>query len=252
MERACVFVDGENLRHALVELLTPLGFSAAEYLPHNAKWGDFFDWIVVKATGAQCKRLRAYWFVTEGVDCYPFGFGELLNPANQAQLQELLSQHKPYKTALNGLVNPQLAAKLKEQVDELKKEQAIFEKRFNGWHTVQDGISRKHHAVEFRRAGNISYRLFDKKLGKEKAVDVRLACDAIVLKKIYETAIIVSGDQDYVPAARILKDAGKTVINVAFEKPDGKLLPGGARRLNIITDSSLNVPFADLRAFMGY
>jgi hypothetical protein len=30
----------------------------------------------------------------------------------------------------------------------------------------------------------------------------------LMLRDIYDTAIIVSGDQDYVPAAQVLKDAG--------------------------------------------
>jgi hypothetical protein len=74
----------------------------------------------------------------------------------------------------------------------------------------------------------------------------------IMLRKIYDTAIIVSGDQDYVPAAQILKDAGKTVINVAFEKRNRNLLPGGARRLNIVTDASISVPYGVLKTYMGF
>jgi hypothetical protein len=48
-----------------------------------------------------------------------------------------------------------------------------------------------------------------------------------------------------------VKDAGKTVINVAFKTKRGKLLPGGARRLNQLTDSSLDVPYKTLKGFMS-
>lgn len=78
-----------------------------------------------------------------------------------------------------------------------------------------------------------------------------LACDMLMLRDIYDTAIIVSGDQDYVPAAQVLKDAGKTVVNVSFERRNGDLLPGGARRLNIATDASIRIPYTRLREFMG-
>jgi uncharacterized LabA/DUF88 family protein len=88
-------------------------------------------------------------------------------------------------------------------------------------------------------------------MGQEKAVDVRLATDLIMLREIYDVAILVSGDQDYVPAVQVVKDAGKTVINVAFEDKKGKLLPGGARRLNHLTDSSIAVPHNTLREFLG-
>ena len=73
----------------------------------------------------------------------------------------------------------------------------------------------------------------------------------IMLRDIYDTAIVVSGDQDYVPAVQVLKDAGKTVISVAFERRDGELLPGGARRLDIATDASIRIPYVRLREFMG-
>jgi len=87
-------------------------------------------------------------------------------------------------------------------------------------------------------------------LGQEKAVDVNLAVDLITLKDIYETAVIVSGDQDYTPAVAKIKEHGKTVWNVAFKTRSGKLLPGGARRLNIVTDSVLEVGHKDLSGFL--
>ena len=92
----------------------------------------------------------------------------------------------------------------------------------------------------------IFYNLFNRTLGKEKAVDVKLATDMIMLKDIYELAIIVTGDQDYVPAAKVIKDYGKRVVNVAFSTRSGELLPGGARRLNQVTDWSFIIPFSDL------
>jgi uncharacterized LabA/DUF88 family protein len=68
---------------------------------------------------------------------------------------------------------------------------------------------------------------------------------------IYDTAVLVSGDQDHVPAVKRIKDAGKTVINIAFLTKDMVLLPGGARRLNNMTDSSFNVPYDELRQHMN-
>jgi hypothetical protein len=150
-EKACVFVDGENLRHSLVDVFSDDGiFKPRDYLPATTEWAKFFDWVVLIATAGTHHRLRTYWFVVQ-----------------------------------------------------------------------------------------------------EKSVDVRLACDMLMLRDIYDTAIIVSGDQDYVPAAQVLKDAGKTVINVSFERRNGDLLPGGARRLNIATDASIRIPYVRLREFMG-
>ena len=43
----------------------------------------------------------------------------------------------------------------------------------------------------------------------------------------------------------------RAVINVSFERRNGDLLPGGARRLNIATDASIRIPYVRLREFMG-
>jgi hypothetical protein len=65
-----------------------------------------------------------------------------------------------------------------------------------------------------------------------------------------DVAILVSGDQDYVPAVRRVKDFGKTLINVSFLTRNGRLLPGGARRLNNATDAGVQLPFEELRAHL--
>jgi uncharacterized LabA/DUF88 family protein len=139
---------------------------------------------------------------------------------------------------------------MQEIVEELKERRNTMLNRFNGWIAIQDGISERHKAIEFRRAGAMTYSLFDKSLGTEKAVDVKLACDMIMLREIYDIAIIVSGDQDYVPAVGVLKDCGKRVVNVAFKTRSGKLLPSGARRLNQVTDWSFDVDYATLADYL--
>lgn len=250
--RACVFVDGENLRHSLIDVFAEEGlFEPDDYLPADANWSDFFDWVVEAATHGSRDRLRAYWFVTQEIDCFPYGLNRLVRPENHERLRTILSRHKPFKEQLKGMKDAVLDAAMGQQVEQLRQTQQRIESRFKGWNTVQNGIALRHRAVEFRRAGAISYNLFDERFGQEKCVDVRLACDMIMLRDIYDTAIIVSGDQDYVPAAQILKDSGKTVINVAFQKRSGELLPGGARRLNIAMDASLSVPYERLRNMMG-
>jgi len=136
-------------------------------------------------------------------------------------------------------------------VDELEEKQHVMQDRFAGWTAIQNGIAQRHRAIEFRRAGAIRYTLFDSSLGPEKAVDVKLATDLIVLQDIYDVAVIVSGDQDYVPAVQVIKNMGKTAVNVAFKTRGGRLLPGGARRLNQQTDESLEIEHADLAAHLN-
>jgi uncharacterized LabA/DUF88 family protein len=71
------------------------------------------------------------------------------------------------------------------------------------------------------------------------------------LREIYDVALIVSGDQDFVPAVAVVKDSGKRVVNVTFETQGGELLPGGAWRLNQITHWSLQIKYTDLEGYLN-
>lgn len=136
--------------------------------------------------------------------------------------------------------------------EELKRLRSRIQQRFDGWTAIQDAIARNVNALEFRRAGAITYNLFTREFVAEKAVDVKLATDLLELRGIYDVAVILSGDQDYVPAVQAIKDSGKRVMNVCFLKRDGQLLPGGARRLNQCTDRIIEFPYDTLMAFMRF
>ena len=156
-----------------------------------------------------------------------------------------------HQEELDVLTEPDKTSRMVAILEELCKRHSEMEKRFNGWTTIQDGISSKHKGIEFRRAGAMTCNLFINRLGNEKAVDVKLASDMITLKDIYDVAIIVSGDQDYVPAVEVVKDAGKQVVNVAFLTRRGDLLPGGARRLNQVTDWHCDIQFDIFQKYLG-
>lgn len=251
--RACVFVDGENFRYSIVKLFDPI-FQQHEYLPKQAKWVEFFDWIVDSVVpGAQ--RIRTYWYAIKSIDCYPYNY-DLPDHSREPdetkyqqalnECQRILSFNWKCREELDKLQGADLEKRIKEITVKLKQNEDAIQKRFAGWVFLQDSISQKCKAVEFRRSGALSYDLHSKTMGKEKAVDVRLACDLITLKDIYDTAIIVSGDQDYVPAVEVVKNFGKHVVNVAFLTRSGDLLPGGAKRLKQTTDWSLDIPFDTL------
>lgn len=239
--KACLFVDGENFRHSLVELFPQ--FRQEDYLPKSADWTNLFDCIVkdVVETG---ERVRTYWYVVKSLDFFPYHFPDPEKSASE--LQDVLSKHKRYEDELSKLKGTSRVNRMAEIVRELRSQQDNMQRRFNGWIAIQDGISSRSKAIEFRRAGAMLCNLFDMSLGREKAVDVKLASDMITLKDIYDIAIIVSGDQDYVPAVEVIKDCGKRVVNIAFVTRGGKVLPGGARRLNQVTDWRCNIPFNTL------
>jgi uncharacterized LabA/DUF88 family protein len=242
--KVCVFVDGENFRHAIVELFSDV-FNRDDYLPKNADWAALFDWIVSEATkGSGGERLRTYWYVSESISYFPYKFPGADHETEK--LKKVLCKDPELERELRSLRGNELIEKMKKVVEALQERRKKMQNRFNGWRDIQGSISSRCRAVEFRRAGAIPYNLFTNKFDREKAVDVKLATDLIVLRDIYDVAIIVSGDQDYVPAVEVVKDSGKSVVNIAFLKRSGTLLPGGARLLNQATDWSCSIPYDDL------
>ena len=249
MARVGVFVDGENFRHSLRRLFSP-HLKESDYLPKDAHWAELFDDIVHRVS-ADAFRIRTYWYVVEQLDCAPGNVRRLRS--NRERAEQVLVRHPDFKDAMDAAVGTQgRADKVDELVNQLEERTSTMQRRFAGWLEVQDAISRGEEAVEFRRAGGIRYDLFTGQLGTEKAVDVNMACDMVALRDIYDVAVIVSGDQDYVPAVRIVKDAGRRVVNVSFRTRGGELQPGGARRLNVACDSSLILSYSDLARFFGY
>ena len=245
-ERVCIFVDGENFRHSIGSLFS--NFRRSDYLPRNADWTSLFDWIA-SASIEGGVRVRTYWYVVASVDFYPYRFPNAYTRSDS--LLRLLSGHLPYKAQLEALAGDALSSRMEGIVTTLKQRHSRMLNRTNGWLAVQNAIAGRHKAVEFRRAGTITYNLFEEKFLTEKAVDVKLATDLIVLRDIYDVALILSGDQDYVPAVEVVKDSGKRVINVSFRNRGGKLLPGGARRLNQVADWSFEVDFNSLGEYLG-
>ena len=248
MARACVFVDGENFRHSLVRLFEPT-FQDRDYLPRNAQWGDLFDWVVsLVADGAY--RVRTYWYVIEHLDCSPYGLEGLEH--DDAKAESVVRRHRPHAEELDAIADAtRRSERVRSIIAMLIERQERMRRRFDGWSRIQSAISRSEEAIEFRRAGGIRYNLFDGTLGSEKAVDVNLACDMVALREIYDVAVIVSGDQDYLPAIRIVKDSGKRVVNVSFRARNNRLLPGGARRLNEAADRSIIIDYADLAKYLN-
>ena len=249
--KVCIFVDGENFRHSIRDLFPK--FNQNDYLPRDARWTDLFDWIATNVVvgGVAAQKVRTYWYVVGEMEFSPYRVGSLSN--DPARLRRILSRNLGYKAILDGLANDALRIeRMKEIVEELKSQEREVSSRFAGWRAIQNGISGKHDAVEFRRAGSLTCNLLDKnRFGREKSVDVKLASDLIFLKDIYDVAVVVSGDQDYVPAVELVKDYGKRVVNVAFERGNGQLLPGGARRLNRAADSSLVIKHRQFAEFLN-
>ena len=93
------------------------------------------------------------------------------------------------------------------------------------------------------RSGYIIKATFDKIVSKgaiEKKVDINLAIDIVSLgyENVYDTAVLVSGDGDFVPVVKKVKEMGKKVEIWAFKYSLANALVEevGAENVNHIDD----------------
>jgi len=245
MKKVCVFVDGENFRFSLTDLFRneTYNFSKQDYLP-KARWFDFFSCIVQEfGLGLEYELLRVYWYVISTIDyrphSVPYEYEKILNI-----VKKYPQHHNDYKNHNNK------DAFYKDFNRKLQQNKKTMQQRFEGWAKIHNSIEHSYSQIEFRRSGSIPCNLVDRSLETEKGVDTQLATDLITLADIYDVAIIISGDADYIPPIKAIKNKGKLVCNVSFLSESGKQLPGGAGRLDNIVDIRQVIPFDKMLSWM--
>jgi uncharacterized LabA/DUF88 family protein len=130
---------------------------------------------------------------------------------------------------------------------ELEESRRAIEGRARGWREVQASVENHNDQLEFRRSGSIPYDLATSQFGVEKGVDTQLTTDMITFSNMFDAAIILSGDADYLPPVAAVKMKGKLVYSVSFLDEKGRQLPGGARRLSNAVDSRADLDFETVR-----
>ena len=239
MKRACIFVDGENFRYSLKDLFQNgrYTFGKSEYLP-QADWHRFFTSIAARFN---CELLRTYWYVVEHVDCRPYKI-----PHNWADKERVLSRW--YGERIRACSTADERRELLRTIEqELEKARRAIEGRARGWREIQASIENHNDQLEFRRSGSIPYDLVTNQFGVEKGVDTQLTTDMITFADMFDAAIILSGDADYLPPVAAVKMKGRFVYSVSFLDEKGRQLPGGARRLSNAVDSRADLDFETVR-----
>ena len=247
MEKACVFVDGENFRHIVLSLFEREMAVTSDYLPRNANWAEFFDMVVEAATQQPCRRVRTYWYVVRHIDIFPY---RLPNTEREPEtFDRVVSNDDAYREELAAATLDELPDVRRRIFFELRNAETNIKRKFEGYEIVQDAVARQR-AVEFRRSGSVRYDLFREEFHDEKGVDVRLAVDMVTLKDNYDIAILISGDQDYTPAVQAVKDAGKTVVTVHFQDAAGRVHAGTSRRLQVASDATVTLDYELIREYL--
>lgn len=229
MKKVIILIDGENFRYSLKQLF-PNRF---KYLPKKANWSK----LLTLPKSPNQELIRIYWYVPDTLRFRPFEI-----PENDEKLENMLI--KALSKKLELVINKKTKSKyLKEKRRRFKEIKSTILKRFSEWKEAQDDISHGCDFLEFRRFGSICFNLLTNGFEEEKGVDVKLATDLLEFRNISDQAILFSGDQDYIPAIQIYKDAGKQISSVNFETKNGRILPGGSYYLEGLVDKVITLKY---------
>jgi len=172
-KKVCVFVDGENFRHSIIDLFER--FNSYDYLPKTADWDALFDWFVSKAV-PESERVRTYWYVIELLDFFPYKFPNA--DTDSEKLLKVLNKDEWAKSKLATLEGEALTQEMKRIVEELRHRQRYMRSRFEGWRSLQDSISSRWSRIEWAgRSDNLQPVQKETGLGKGRRRKARYRSD---------------------------------------------------------------------------
>ena len=243
--RLAIFVDGENFLFAIRKLFSS-EFDRSDYFPRDAQWSWFFGRM---ASYLGAKQYHTYWYTVDEIDFFPYGKWDTdTDQIVEQNMRHSKSVREELDRAKSRGDKDQLVAQYRAN---FIAQQEKMEKRLAGWHELQDQVENENPGLQFRRVGWQMYYLAEHSLGKEKGVDIGLAVDLVCQKDHYDTAVLISGDGDFVPAVKEMKKLGKRIGNIEFVDRNGRAVTKIARRLSQAVDFQFSVPFDDMVQFMG-
>jgi uncharacterized LabA/DUF88 family protein len=129
---------------------------------------------------------------------------------------------------------------------------------FKNWYdkkqSILSGMNRFYHAVEtasdfidIRRCGRWKVDLLHKSIN-EKGLDAGFAVDLVAFQHQFDVALLVGADADGIPGLQYVKNAGKQVMMVEFNRgsrPEGRMKPS-ASKLKLSADCVVPIYETDL------
>ena len=233
--RTAIFVDGANFRGNLrnFQFSAPDDPEGRTYRleERHFNWKEFFGGVIAKfdaATGLEHQLVRVHWY-----------FAQSISPwlSNENEIQRLAQRITVEYTGIPNLSAELIVSKARAWYE---RERAYFERLHE---TTFEDIQRKTDFLEFRYVGQYqvhpfrvhrleptpdgSIRYQGVQVG-EKGVDIGIAVDMIAKMPHYDTAILVSGDADFLPVVAHVKDHLKYVHQFSV----AKVVPPQVRHLS--------------------
>ena len=193
--------------------------------------------------------IRSYWYVIYELQYNDFFASDSFKQKLPKDKLKYFKEYAPSKASgiNNNTKGEQLNKILKECFSLLEENESSICSQFAEWKRKESIIQEKTDRLQYQRFGYLKVKLDNGKgnIGfiSEKGVDIKLATDLITLHSVYDIAIIVSGDGDYIPAVTAIKNRGKQVLIVDFKNQKGQFLPGGSRKLKEHCDFSFSMNY---------
>ena len=216
--RTVVFIDGRNFKKNLQEYTFNTGSGDKDYRldEKHFDWQSFFQGVLdkfTKSTGTIHRIIRVYWYNAESISPYK---------DNNRLITDIYNK---YKTKFKSLTEKNIHNltlewwkkerdnfnRAKDDVYEsIQKQTDFLEFKYVGYYIVKP-----YTVYRFEQNQNGSFFYEGTRQG-EKGVDIGIAIDMIAKMNFYDVAILVSGDADFQPVVRYLKDHLKQVYQFSI------------------------------------
>jgi len=255
--RAIVLIDAEALREAMARG-TWKDKLAESYLPPDADWGSFVSSLAEAALHGSPEFLRTYIYVPRHYDLVPSDpLPVVSNPATRTELNMLthaLRKHSSYRRRLESLDGRPEArdAYLLKVREDIEMARIQVRRSVEARLKEQRDLASRFDRIEVRTAGEVTCLLPRTRLARAIGLDIRIAADLLMMRDMYDAAILVCGHNGHVPAVRYAKDSGKVLTSVTIETEDGIPVPRPTGRLETIADRHIRVPVERVAALTGW
>ena len=218
--RTVIFIDGENFRNNLRDFAYSSDPTLGDYRLEEKHfyWKKFFQGVITeydKHTGWNHQLVRVYWYYSAAISPW----------AESPRLAQKIVDQYVGKVSLTTTQVTELAKdwyekerkyfeKLREQTfEEIQRNTGFLEFKYVGQYVIRPYNVYK---LEYNPQGSVTNYLGQQQ--GEKGVDIGIAVDMISKMNDFDTAILISGDADYIPAVKYLKDHLKYVYQFSIAK----------------------------------
>ena len=198
--KAVLFVDGRYLHGALKRL---------QLQERDVNWDRFFEEI----TPDGHILIRSYWFY----------------PARIARCDRRNYQRRNHDENNHYNGSPESDA-----ADAWFSEQEGRHRKIR--EEVHPAIADSYDRIEFRYVGVLRVNATTQEYLGEKGVDVGMAVDLVSKSKYFDTALMITGDQDMAPAVQQVKNELKQVVLVTIQPNSAAMQIHASRKLRVLAD----------------